>query len=167
MPVSPPGYQLVTAHDDGHSWYIVLGFGFTMRARSLASQDALSTTETLRLVVDDGSIERAVRLSVFGMAKSACASTVELGLKNLPGVMSAKVSLLTETADVRFDESSRHRLFPAAEHERADQPLERLLARLAVGDRERRECSRLELGWRRPRRLGEPPHIGVHLERSR
>lgn len=105
LPVSPPGYQLVTAHDDGHSWYIVLGFGFTMRARSLASQDALSTTETLRLVVEDGSIERAVRLSVFGMAKSACASTVELGLKNLPGVMSAKVSLLTETADVRFDES--------------------------------------------------------------
>jgi copper chaperone CopZ len=104
LPVSPPGYQLVTAHDDGHSWYIVLGFGFTMRARSLASQDALSTTETLRLVVEDGSIERAVRLSVFGMAKSACASTVELGLKNLPGVMSAKVSLLTETADVRFDE---------------------------------------------------------------
>jgi Cu+-exporting ATPase len=70
----------------------------------LASQDALSTTETLRLVVEDGSIERAVRFSVFGMAKSACASTVELGLKNLPGVMSAKVSLLTETADVRFDE---------------------------------------------------------------
>ena len=38
------------------------------------------------------------------MSKSACASTVELGLKNLPGVLSAKVSLLTEAANVRFDE---------------------------------------------------------------
>ena len=55
-----------------------------MRARSLASQDALSTTETLRLVVEAGSIEREVSISVFGMSKSACASSVELGLKNLP-----------------------------------------------------------------------------------
>lgn len=75
-----------------------------MRARSLASQDALSTTETLRLVVEAESIEREVSISVFGMSKSACASSVELGLKNLPGVLSAKVSLLTEAADVRFDE---------------------------------------------------------------
>ena len=75
-----------------------------MRARSLASQDALSTTETLRLVVEAESIEREVSISVFGMSKSACASTVELGLKNLPGVLSAKVSLLTEAANVRFDE---------------------------------------------------------------
>ena len=75
-----------------------------MRARSLASQDALSTTETLRLVVEADSIEREVSISVFGMSKSACASSVELGLKNLPGVLSAKVSLLTEAADVRFNE---------------------------------------------------------------
>ena len=70
-----------------------LTLDITMRARSLASQDALSTTETLRLVVEADSIEREVSISC---SACLCASSVELGLKNLPGVLSAKVSLLTE-----------------------------------------------------------------------
>ena len=73
-----PYPQLATTHDDCGAVYTLTGLDITMRARSLASQDALSTTETLRLVVEAESIEREVSISVFGMSKSACASTVEL-----------------------------------------------------------------------------------------
>ncbi|KAL4446311.1 hypothetical protein ABPG77_003118 [Micractinium sp. CCAP 211/92] len=49
-----------------------------------------------------GAVEHLV-LSVTGMHCSSCSSAVESALKALPGVLSAEVALLSESADVRVD----------------------------------------------------------------
>ncbi|EGN96792.1 hypothetical protein SERLA73DRAFT_170172 [Serpula lacrymans var. lacrymans S7.3] len=44
-----------------------------------------------------------VTLRIYGMTCSSCTSTVETGLREMPGVTSVAVSLTTETAKVEFD----------------------------------------------------------------
>ncbi|KAI9284237.1 hypothetical protein BC943DRAFT_325949 [Umbelopsis sp. AD052] len=45
-----------------------------------------------------------VDLKVFGMTCASCVNSIEKGLRNTPGVISASVNLMTETAKVQFDQ---------------------------------------------------------------
>ena len=82
-----------------------------MRARSLASQDGLSSSpERVRLVgiAEDGIREEPprsgtrVRLKVDGMTCSACSGAVEAALMGVPGVSRAAVSAATGDAAVEL-----------------------------------------------------------------
>lgn len=48
-----------------------------------------------------------VDLKVFGMTCASCVNSIERGLHNLPGVISASVNLMTESAKVQYD---RHQI---------------------------------------------------------
>ena len=80
-----------------------------MRARSLASQDGLSSSpERVRLTTaEDGICEEPstgtrVRLKVDGMTCSACSGAVEAALLGVPGVSRAAVSAATGDAAVEL-----------------------------------------------------------------
>lgn len=44
-----------------------------------------------------------IDLKVFGMTCASCVNSIERGLRNLPGVISASVNLMTESAKVQYD----------------------------------------------------------------
>ncbi|KAG8220990.1 Apowln5-6 [Butyriboletus roseoflavus] len=46
-----------------------------------------------------------VTLRIYGMTCSSCTSTVENGLRNMPGIHNVAVSLATETAKIDFEPS--------------------------------------------------------------
>lgn len=80
-----------------------------MRSRSLASQDALSSSpERVRLtsakegVREDPAVGTRVRLKVEGMTCSACSGAVEAALLGVPGVTRAAVSTATGDAAVEL-----------------------------------------------------------------
>ena len=80
-----------------------------MRSRSLASQDALSSSpERVRLtsakegVREDPAVGTRVRLKVEGMTCSACSGAVEAALLGVPGVTRAAVSAATGDAAVEL-----------------------------------------------------------------
>ena len=48
----------------------------------------------------------ALQLSIHGMHCAACSTAIQKALEMMPGVISADVSLLTESANVKYETAS-------------------------------------------------------------
>ncbi|KAL0085394.1 hypothetical protein J3Q64DRAFT_1743522 [Phycomyces blakesleeanus] len=61
-------------------------------------QDAGFDCQIVQVLASD-----EIQLQVFGMTCASCVHAIEQGLSKVPGILSASVNLMTETAKVRYD----------------------------------------------------------------
>jgi Cu+-exporting ATPase len=97
--LSIPGVQRASVSLALHQAEVVITPGSTSESELIDSIEDCGFDAKALAKVDSN----VATLKVSGMSCSSCSSAVEAALRQLPGVAEAAVSLLTATAEVRFD----------------------------------------------------------------
>jgi Cu+-exporting ATPase len=97
--LSMPGVQRASVSLALHQAEVVISPGSTTEAQLIELIEDCGFDAKALAKVDSN----VATLRVSGMSCAACSSAVEAALRQLPGVAEAGVSLLTSTAEVRFD----------------------------------------------------------------